>query len=131
MDVTVCVPVRGDAEGLRALLASLGDVAVVVAVDGPDADVEEVARAAGATVVVLPEPRGSYAARNAAIDASSSDVVLFTDADARVGPGWVAAHVDALAHADLSGGPVRLELPDRPSPAQAVDAARHLDQRRY
>lgn len=130
-DVTVCVPVRGDAAGLARLLRSMHDVDVVVAIDGPDDAVERVARDGGARVVVLPEPRGSYAARNAAVDATTSDLVLFTDADAEVGPGWVEAHTRALEHHDLSGGPVRLELPAHPSPAQAVDAARHLDQRRY
>lgn len=138
--VAVCVPVRGDAAVLGVLLDSLravrypaGLLRVVVAVDGPDPAVERAARHRDATTVVLPETRGSYTARNAAVDRvpDDTDVVLFTDADAMVPPHWVAAHLRTLSRAHVSGGAVRFLLPDRPTPAQWVDACRHLDQRHF
>ena len=137
--VAVCVPAYDEAERLRALLASVArvewdsPVQVVVAVDGGNRDVVRVAEEAGATVLVVIPNRGSYHARNTAIDAIEQpvDVVLFTDADCVVSSGWVREHVAALESADLSGGGVRWAFSPRPSPAEWVDSIRHLHQRAY
>ncbi|MDQ1374173.1 MAG: hypothetical protein QOJ09_1511, partial [Actinomycetota bacterium] len=79
--VAVCIPAHGEPAGLRRLLASLdrvdypnGSLQRVVCIDGPDRDLEEIARASGATVVTLAVNSGSYAARNAAIDAIDADI---------------------------------------------------------
>jgi glycosyltransferase involved in cell wall biosynthesis len=133
----VCIPVRDDGAGLRVTLRSIAaqrpGVPVVVAVDGHDPVVEAVAREAGATVVVLPVSAGSYAARNAALDAipADADAVLFTDAGCVARPGWVAGHLAALTRADLSGGAVDVTTSSRPTPAEFVDAARNLRQQTY
>jgi glycosyltransferase involved in cell wall biosynthesis len=133
--VAVCVPVYDEADHLRTLLAALpGDVHVIVAVDGGDPACVRVAEEAGAHVVVVTPNQGSYAARNAAIDAlpPGVDVVLFTDADCVPTPSWVPEHVAALEHADLSGGGVEwLYSSDPPAPAEFVDSQRHLHQRLY
>ncbi|HET7530040.1 MAG TPA: glycosyltransferase [Mycobacteriales bacterium] len=137
--VAVCVPAYGDTAGVRTLLDSLAAVDyprdllhVVVAVDGPDARLEQAAAAGGATVLVLPDNRGSYAARNLALDAvGDADVVLFTDTDCAVSPQWVRAHLRALERADMSGGGVRLSADDPPAPAEWVDRARHLRQEHF
>jgi hypothetical protein len=109
--------VRGDAAGLATTLLSIGadaGVVVVVAVDGPDPEIEAEARSLGADVVVLPEPAGSY------------------DAGCVVAPRWIAAHVRALdGGADLSGGAVQVPLPSWPSAAEYVDAQRNLRQEAY
>ena len=137
----VCIPAHGDAAALVELLAALADVGrdgsvaqVIVAVDGPDAALEAAARAAGATVVVLPTNRGSYGARNAAVEALDDGIeaVLFTDTDCAPRPGWAAAHAAALAAgADLSAGAIVLVQPQPPTSASYLDAAWHLDQRRH
>ncbi len=132
--VAVCVPVYDEASHLRTLLASIeDDVHVIVAVDGGDPSCVRVAEEAGAQVVVVTPNQGSYAARNAAIDAlpPDADVVLFTDADCVVTPGWVREHVAALADADLSGGGVEWLFSSPPTPAEWVDSQRHLHQRLY
>jgi cellulose synthase/poly-beta-1,6-N-acetylglucosamine synthase-like glycosyltransferase len=138
--VAVCIPAHGSSRGLHRLLASLDRVDypstslhLIVCIDGPDDVLAEVARAAGATVVVLPVNGGSYAARNAAIDAvaPSAEIVLFTDTDCAVTPGWIRAHVTALADADASGGAVRITTAARPRPAEWVDASRHLRQQHF
>jgi glycosyltransferase involved in cell wall biosynthesis len=138
--VALCIPVYDEVEALRRLLVSIADVdyppdllQVVVAVDGGDPAVRELAEAAGARTVVLSPNQGSYAARNAAIDAvdGAVDAVLFTDADCTVSRQWVRAHLAALETADLSGGGVRWAFSERPSPAEWVDSIRHLHQRAY
>jgi glycosyltransferase involved in cell wall biosynthesis len=134
--VSVCIPVMGDPSGLEETLRSIRasatpEVEVVVAVDGPDAVLEELAAAHGAIAVVLPENRGPASARNAAIAATTGGVVCFVDAGCTVDPHWAEAHTRALAGADLSGGDVRFALGDRPTPAGFVDSQRHLRQRVY
>lgn len=136
--VSICIPAHGEAEPLARLLDSIAAldhpadlVETVVAVDGPDPVLEAVARQAGARTVMLPVNRGSYAARNVAIDAlgERARVVLFTDADAVVSPGWVREHVRALQSAHVSGGGIRFVFSDPSTPAESVDASRHLNQR--
>lgn len=140
MTVAVVVPAHREAESLSLLLASLRELPVhprvVVAVDGGDPATVAAARAGGAEVVVLAVNQGSYAARNAALELLLQDgvpeMVLFTDADCVVTPGWVDAHREALRKAELSGGGVRFTFRGpRPSVAEWVDAQRHLKQQVY
>lgn len=135
--VAICVPAHGEAGPLARLLDSIarldyppGLMDTVVAVDGPDPVLEAVARQAGARTVVLPVNRGSYAARNAAVDAlgDRAHVVLFTDTDAVVSPGWVHEHLRALRSAHASGGGIRFIFSTPSTPAESVDASRHLNQ---
>lgn len=135
----VCIPVRGDAQGLRQTLAAVRRLDglrpfVVVAVDGPDAAVEAAAHEAGADhVVVLPSPAGSYAARNAAVAAlpPSVELVAFTDAGCVPVPGWLLAHERVLSRVALSGGAVDRVRSSRVRPAEYIDSVRNLDQQKY
>lgn len=136
--VTICVPAHGDPGDLESLLRSLTELdhpaeltRVVVAVDGPDPALEAVADRFGAEAVVLPTNQGSYAARNAAIEQLHRDcpVVLFTDTDVVTGPRWVSAHLEALRHTHMSGGAIHVTTSEPPTPAEYVDATRHLNQR--
>lgn len=138
--VAVCIPAHGSPASLRAVLKSLNRLdypthllQVIVAVDGPDSALEETARASGATTVVLPQNQGSYAARNAAVEAIDGPVtaVLFTDAGCEVTPQWVREHLRVLGQADLSGGAVEVTTSARPTPAEWVDAGRHLRQQHF
>ena len=138
--VAVCVPVHRDGADLEQLLGAIDAVEwpadrldVVVALDGGDPDLRRIAIERGAAVVELPERRGSYAARNLALATldASVEIVVFTDADCIPQRGWIRAHVDALQHADLSGGAIDVTLRDRPSPAEFVDRIRHLHQETY
>lgn len=140
MQVAVVVPAHRETDSLATLLGSIARLSeaprVVVAVDGGHPSTVAVAQAHGAQTVVLPQNGGSYTARNAALDrvleGPVPDVVLFTDADCVVTPAWLAEHVRALASADLSGGGVRFTFRGTtPSPAEWVDAARHLKQQAY
>lgn len=58
--------------------------------------------------VVDPGPRtGVSHARNVGASAARGELLAFCDADDRVGPGWLQAAADGLAHADLVGGVLR------------------------
>lgn len=136
----VCIPAHGDASALTRTLASLdaarrrSQTCVIVAVDGPDDELARAAERGGADrVVVLPANAGSYAARNAAIDSIPDDVsaVLFTDSDVTVDERWIECHLTALRGSDRSGGRIEIRLSSDPSPAEVVDASRHLDQQFY
>lgn len=138
--VAVCIPAYDETDRLRRLLASIRGVAhpadrmqVVVAVDGANPAVLAAAQEFGANALAVRPNGGSYAARNAAIEAIVQPVeaVLFTDADCEVDAGWVSAHLHALASSDLSGGGVRFTFTQRPSPAEWVDSIRHLQQEVY
>ena len=140
--VGVCIPAYDEVDEVAATVRSVLDsgypvdaLQVVVAVDGGDPRVAAAAKSAGATVVVEVIPnQGSYAARNAAIAQLSPDVstVLFTDTGCSVAPGWVDAHLRALAEADLSGGAVVFTFdPTGPTAAGWVDSLRHLRQEYY
>jgi len=124
------------AQLLRSILGSQAKPRVIVAVDGCHPPTIEVARSGGAEVVEITTNGGSYQARNAALDylnaTSTPDVVIFTDADCVATPEWMPGHLHALEHADLSGGAVRFTFRrDQPSPAEWLDAMRHLKQEVY
>ena len=139
--VGIVIPAYRETDLLDTLLTSIARldyprelVSVVVAVDGGDPHTVAIAEAHGVTVVPVVPNGGSYTARNAALDRLPADVevVLFTDADCTVTPGWVREHLAALATASLSGGGVRFSFRrDRPTPAEWVDACRHLKQQVY
>jgi cellulose synthase/poly-beta-1,6-N-acetylglucosamine synthase-like glycosyltransferase len=136
----VVVPAHGDPEGLARLLMTVAAVEwprdklrVCVGIDGPDPAVEKVVRDAGVDAAVLETNRGSYAARNAALDVvlEGCDFVAFTDSDCLVSPQWLMAHAAALQRAPLSGGAIDVTLRQRPSAAEFVDRHRHLRQEAY
>jgi GT2 family glycosyltransferase len=139
--VAVCVPVFDEVDAIVATVRSVWAadyprecLKVVVAVDGGDPEAAAAARAEGATVVEVVPNQGSYAARNAALDALPNDVavVLFTDADCEVAHGWIRSHLAALEGAALSGGAVDFRFArDVPNPVEWVDSVRHLQQRTY
>jgi GT2 family glycosyltransferase len=95
MRVSVVVPVRNDAAGLRACLTALRAEApfeVVVVDDASADDTAAVAEAAGVRVVrsVSATPSGAGAARNRGAREARGDVLFFVDADVVVAPGAVA-----------------------------------------
>ena len=116
--VTVIVPVRDGAEDLERCLAALGrqdyssdHLSVVVADNGSIEDVVGVVGRHPGVRYVHEAAGGSYAARNAALAVTTSDVVAFTDGDCDPAPSWVSAAVASLAsepRADMVGGAVEL-----------------------
>lgn len=102
-DVAVVVPVRDDAEGLAATLASIGPVGgddgvgeVIVVDDGSRTPVARDG-ANGVRVLRHDASRGPAAARNTGWRATTRPVVAFVDADVVLPEGWLPA---LLAHLD-------------------------------
>ena len=76
---------------------------------------------------------GSYAARNAGAAAARGNWLIFTDADCRPRPGWLAALAAAAAETPdaLLAGPVEIAPPARDSAAAIYDRVRGIPQARY
>lgn len=97
-DVAAVIPAHDAEATLQSAIASLRGVAEVVVVDDGSRDATaDVAAAAGARVLRNDRPRGPAAARNRGIAATSTDLVVVLDADARPRPGWLDV---LLAHLD-------------------------------
>ncbi|HEV2889852.1 MAG TPA: glycosyltransferase [Frankiaceae bacterium] len=108
MTAAVVVPVRGGdrrtARNLRALTSAARAAGVrPYVVDNGAARVVRASLGPGVTVVPCATP-GSYAARNAGVDAALSegcDVVLFTDSDCRPLHDWPAHLLDVCSRHDV------------------------------
>jgi glycosyltransferase involved in cell wall biosynthesis len=90
MDVTVVLPARNEAEGLRrtlpALRAALPGAEVIVVDDGSSDDTAAVAAAHGARVLANPYALGNGAAIKRGTRAASGDILVFMDADGQHSP---------------------------------------------
>jgi glycosyltransferase involved in cell wall biosynthesis len=135
-EVAVVVPVFDGARSLGRLLDALAaqdllEPWTLVVVDNDSSD-DTAAVAAGHRVrprVVHEARRGSYAARNAGIAATSEPVLAFTDADCAPHPGWLRAGLEAIrSGADLVGGEIHQVLSDRPTASERYDARHYLNQ---
>ncbi len=82
-----------------------GPYEVIVVDDGSEDDTASIAARAGATVI-RGARQGPAGARNAGVEASSGDVLAFTDADCYPTPRWLAEGVRAMKSADLVQGKV-------------------------
>ena len=116
--VSVIVPVLDGLDELRIC------VEAVLAQDYPAGQVQVVVADNGSAIWPAPllpqDPRlqviaapggGSYAARNAALEVATGEIIAFTDADCRPDAGWLRAAVAALEAepaADLVGGAIEL-----------------------
>jgi len=101
------IPVRDDAARLRRCLASIranryaGPVEIVVVDNGSRDASADVARAAGAIVVVLP---GLTVAelRNAGARHATGEILAFVDADHEIDAEWIAAVAEMLTNPDVT-----------------------------
>jgi glycosyltransferase involved in cell wall biosynthesis len=120
---SVVIPTLAAADYLDVTLASVMPQAralgaeVIVVSDGPDAATAHVAERHGAKLVTLPSQQGLNAARNAGIDASRSELIVFIDQDIDAPPGWLRALIDGAQRnpeSEVLGGPIRARLEDGP-----------------
>ncbi len=110
--VSVLICARNAAGTLDECLRSVAkldypDYEVIVVNDGSTDDTGEIARG-HAGVTVLDTPHGGLsAARNAALDRATGDIVAYTDADVRVDPAWLVYLVQPFLRSDVvgAGGP--------------------------
>jgi len=102
LDVSVVVPCFNGERYVRNCLAALSaqtypkdSYEVILVNDGSSDRSAELARDYPVTVIDS-KGRGSYAARNAGVLASSGPLLAFTDADCEVGPTWLEGIVAAM-----------------------------------
>src|SRR4051794_23968883 len=114
---SILFPTRARLAYLEAALASVAPQAtasgaeiVIVEDDAHDEATAALAGRHGARYVALGRPRGINVARNAAIAASSGELLCFLDDDVEVWPGWLDALLAAPEDYDAFGGPIRPRL---------------------
>ena len=90
-------------------------------IDLPDVEIERQLQAAPFGWRIVHESQaGVNYARNAGIESSSGDLLLFVDNDVEFDPGWLLAYVEAAAHrpeAQVFAGKVRVGPLEVPAPA--------------
>ena len=101
MTLSVVLPAKNEAEGLRrtlpALRAQMPDAELIVVDDGSSDDTAAVARAAGAIVLASPYSMGNGAAIKRGARAASGEVIVFMDADGQHDPAHIPLLLEALA----------------------------------
>jgi glycosyltransferase involved in cell wall biosynthesis len=138
--LSVIVPVYRQWDLAAALLAALAAQNLPAAAfetllvdNDPDAPGPALDLPPNARVLPCAAP-GAYAARNAGIAAARGRLLVFTDADCRPGPGWLAALAAAAAATprSLLAGPVRVVAAGpRPNRFESYDLIRGIPQERY
>jgi GT2 family glycosyltransferase len=116
---TIAIPTRKRPNYLEVTLASVAPQAreagaeVLVVSDGPDGMAAEIARRHDVRLVPLTEPSGLNAARNAAVKAAASELIVFVDDDVDAPSEWLdqlLAGVRESPEHDVFGGPIRARL---------------------
>ncbi|UMB68690.1 mycofactocin biosynthesis glycosyltransferase MftF [Mycobacterium paraterrae] len=93
-DVTVVIPVRDNASGLRRVVAALRGLRIVIVDDGSSTPVRHEDFAAGhpdLEILRHAQSRGPAAARNTGLAACTTDFVAFLDSDVVPRRGWLEA----------------------------------------
>lgn len=122
--VSVIIPVYNDPSGLVDTLTSLSNqnldksrYEIIVANDGGAESISAVCREFTVKEVKINPNRGSYFARNRAIEKSRGEFIACIDADITVSPDWLENGLRALSFADYIGGPVHIDKEKITEPA--------------
>ncbi|CAN7461374.1 glycosyltransferase family 2 protein [Pseudoxanthomonas sp. LjRoot143] len=95
MTISVILPAKNEAEGLRrtlpALLAQVPSAEIIVVDDGSTDDTAQVAASLGARVLSSPYSMGNGAAIKRGARAAAGDILVFMDADGQHDPACIPA----------------------------------------
>ncbi|MCK9353809.1 MAG: glycosyltransferase family 2 protein [Gallionella sp.] len=101
MNLTLVIPARNEAEGLRRLLpevvAILPEAEIIVVNDGSDDDTLAVCAEYSVRVVSHPYPKGNGAAVKSGARAANGEVLVFMDADGQHKPEDIPALLEKFA----------------------------------
>jgi glycosyltransferase involved in cell wall biosynthesis len=135
--VSVIVPVRDNATGVRALIRRLEEQTlardrfeVVIGDDGSRDTLVGVATEDGWIRVSPGPPHTSYIARNRAARAARGAILAFCDSDCLPEPDWLERGLAALDAAQLVAGEVRFVPPARLTAWSLLTADMFFDQER-
>lgn len=136
--ISVIIPVYKDAEGLETTLESLSrqtlessKFEVVVANDGGTEDISRTCAKFGVVFTNIVPNKGSYNARNEAMQLARSDNFAFVDADIEVPEDWLINGLRALETADYVAGPVKIIKKDTMSLAELYEYYTAFSGERY
>ncbi|TPE48394.1 glycosyltransferase family 2 protein [Amaricoccus solimangrovi] len=135
---SVVVPVYRQWEHLPRLLAALAAQAdapgfeLILVDNEPEAAAPRPEAPPGLALRILACARpGSYAARNLGAAAARGRWLVFTDADCRPAPRWLAALAAGVDPGSLLAGPVEVVGGEPPNPCEIYDMIRGIPQARY
>ncbi len=139
-DISVIIPVYRQWDGLSRLLYALDAQTlsqsrykiVVVANELPPKGFDVAGTAQNARMIVCLAP-GSYAARNAGIEATTTPFVAFTDADCLPAADWLECLLVRLTKApkNLCAGRIDIDTPAHETLWAAYDIIRGIPQKHY
>ncbi|MCJ7523875.1 MAG: glycosyltransferase [Candidatus Aminicenantes bacterium] len=126
--ISVIIPVYKAATSLEKTLLSIAAqqpcgraVTILVANDGADAAVTAVCRRRGVSMVAITPRRGSYFARNRALEKTRGELVVFWDAGIQLAKNWLCEALSTLKTADYLAGEVDISTAPRPTAAEAYE----------
>jgi len=109
MDVSIIVPFRNAEDTLEHCIHALhsqsyidGRMEILLVDNGATDKSPNIAEQFSSIILLSEEHTSVYAARNRGVDASTGAVLLFTEPDCVVEPGWAARHVRALNQTNAS-----------------------------
>jgi rSAM/selenodomain-associated transferase 2 len=125
--LSIVIPTLNAADSLPGTLASLGEARIaglaheIVVSDGGSNDgTVEIARQAGARVVIGARGRGAQLARGA--EAANGGWLLFLHADTRLAPGWLAPVRAFMGSGETRAAYFRFALDDSHPAARRIEA---------
>jgi glycosyltransferase involved in cell wall biosynthesis len=114
--VSFVIPVFEDYYGLDMTLNSISDrrcgkykIEIIVVNDGGYGEISGVCRRYKVKMVEIQPNCGSYLARNKGLEYSTGDIIVFTDADVIIPPGWLAEVISAIDAVDYLAANIRVD----------------------
>lgn len=114
--ISVIIPVYKDPEGIRDTLESLNEQSlnksnfeIIVVNDGGDIKTEKICQEFKVKIITIIPNKGSYNARNKALEVSRGEFIAFVDSDIKVCKDWLIKGKELLENYDYLGGKVEID----------------------